>query len=271
MSLLDVERAYSLALARLKKAAEPEEVERELAHLREAAEVGYAPAQYAYADWLDIIKADTLGGIPFLVQAAQQGHADSRHELYRRYVGQKSVRAFVRERLTTEQIDALGLTEGNFFTRLFIPNETGNTPFGLLVGLLFIGGVSIFLVTCLAAWHEAWLGVAPTDTEAIEAALIMLSIYFGAFLFCLCGLVAMLLEWRKAGSGAYHPLAFIFMVLFIGYLTAVLLGWGWYEFSSAPRGEEQWWLPSLLCTLAGLLTGGFLLKTLAGFNRVSWR
>ncbi len=252
----DVEIACSLAVARLERASEPEEIEREFAILREAADAGYAPAQYAYAYWLDIIKADSLGGIPFLIQAARRGHADARHELCRRYTGQKRVRAFVRERLSSEEIARLGLTEGNWLTWFLTPNENGNTPFALLIGLLFIGGVFVYMLVLLAGWYELWQAAENTGVEAF----IMLSIYVGVFLFCLCGLVAMLLEWRKAGSAAYHPLAFIVLSLFISYLATVLLAWGWYGFCCASREVEYWWRPAVICTALGVLVAVYLLR-----------
>ncbi len=267
MDVYEAERVYALAAARLERATEPEVVEREFALLREAAESGYAPAQYAYASCLDFICADSLGGVPFLIQAAQRGHADARHELYRRYVGQEKVRAFVRDRLTTEQIAALGLKEPTFFTRWFTPNENGNTPIAMLGGLLFIGSVGIYLARILAAWYEAWQAVEPADIESQEAAIMLLSVYLGAFLFCICMLVGLFLEFREAGSGAYHPLACLFGFLFIVYLMGVLLAWGWYEFTTSPVAEAYWWLPGTICTALGLVVGGFLLKKVAEVSR----
>ncbi len=264
MHLSEAEMACTLAVARLKVAGDAEEIERQFAILREAADAGYAPAQYAYAYWLDMIRADSLGGIPCLIQAARQGHIDARDELCRRYVGQKKVRALVGECLGADEIAALGLTEGNWFTRLFIPNETGNRPVAMLLGLLVLGVMGAHLFSFIISWYESSLLVEELSVDALG----VLSVFVGAFLFVLCAIVGVFLEFREAGSGADHPLAFVVGFLFVGYLTFVLLAWGWYGFFHAPREGEYWWLPAVICTVLGLLAALLLRKTLAYFLRV---
>ncbi len=260
----EADMACSLAVARLKRAEDDETIERELAILREAADAGYRPAQYAYACWLDTIRADSLGGIPYLIQAARRGHAEARHELFRRYAGQKKVRALVQEQLSSEDIAALGLTEGNWLTRMLAPNEVGTPPIMMLIGLLFLGGVFVYMLAIFARWYELWLAGESFGVVAF----IMLSIHVTILLFCLGAVVGVLLEWHETGSSAEHPLSFIVGGLFGAWFSAMLLAWGWYGFSHWPGEWEYAWIATIICTLLGLVVARHLFRQMAVFWRI---
>ncbi len=257
MTLSEAETQYKLALARL-EGNHPETLDADLASMRQAAEAGYAPAQYSYAYALELFKGDILTGIPFLISAAQQGHTLAREDLQELYARHERVRSRASELLTGEQVAALGLKEGSFLKKLLARDEEQNSPIGRLVGIVFTGGMGLAVLSKLLPGLAAWLDGAALTSEQGG----MMTLLGGGFLFCLMALIAIILDWMQPGKAGYHPLVLGSLGLFFVYVALAFFLWGGYHLAYADRAAEDWWLTGTLLCFGGLLACLPLVKLL---------
>ncbi len=257
MTLSEAEAAYKLALFRLENGEHPETREADLATLEQAAAAGYAPAQYAYANALDLFKGDIPGGVPWLIAAARQGHADAHYRLRELYAHREEVRACASELLTSEEVQRLQLQEGNWLVRFFGREHGYNSRFGQLVGMLV--GLAI---ACPLAWYNLMDAAAGWEVPRLWRVLWkgMLVRQAGVW-FGLCFFVAAAVDWAKPGEAGEHPLVVGSFCLLLIHVALSLLAWGGYELSHCSQAEEYGWLAGgLACLAGGVMLALFLLQ-----------
>ncbi len=257
MTRSEAEMAYKLATAKLDGKPTPEEVDACLAELKAAAEAGYAPAQYACYELLDFHYGDMPGGLPYLIMAAEQGYTDALMDLRELYAGDEAVRRRVSELLTGEQVAAFGLKEGNFFSKFCTHRDGENSPLGRAIGFVFCLVMAGVVLSKLLPPLQAWLGGEALPLDEWK----MLSVLGGVCIFMLTFFAVLLLDWKAPSSAGDHPLTLAAFGLFLAYLTAVTLAWGWHDYSHSSRTEEQWWLSSALLGGVGLAAGVATLMT----------
>ncbi len=273
MTPLEAETAYTLALARLEEdialleedecpegSGYPGVPEDGLSAMLAVAEAGYAPAQYAYANALSLLKGDVLGGLPWLIDAARQGHADSRARLRELYVHRESVRERMGEWLGADELERMQLTRGNIIEWFFGREEGYNSHFGQLVGILFgaaiVCGLGWYNLIDLAAglegsrpWRALWEGM------LIRQA----GVYFG-----LCFVVSSAVDWVKPGEGGTHPLTTAIFNLLLFHVMASLLAWGGYELCHRSWSGYRWVPGALAFSAGGLMLLCALLQFFPG-------
>ncbi len=79
----------------------------DIAHLMQAAESGYAPAQNTYANVLNNVEGNLLAALPWYCKALQQGHADAWNTLRELDAAEALVREYLNKHLSVEQLLAL--------------------------------------------------------------------------------------------------------------------------------------------------------------------
>ncbi len=247
MTPLEAETAYEIALNRLEE-NNPATQEQDLAAMMQVAEAGYAPAQYAYAYALDLLTGDILSGLPWLLAAARQGHADAHHRLRELYSWREEVRARMGELVGAEELQRFQMKKPNVIVWFFGREEGRNSHFGqccaMLVGLAII---------CPLAWYNlldfvaGWEGSRPWRVLWEGMLIRQAGVFFG-----LCFLVAFAVDWVKPGSAGVHPLVVGTMLLLLVYVGVALLCWGVHELCHVtPGADDYWWLPGGLACLGG--------------------
>ncbi len=237
-----------------------------LQELRAAAEAGYAPAQYACADIMEMLRHSALERLPWLLRAAQQGHADARDDLHALYATDAVIRARVRDQLTTEQVEALGLNQKySAPARESVMMEPIHPLFGV-VAFLGVGAMAFAIARPLMKPFTELLGGAEWSLEAWA----MLLLHLGGFFFILTFLIALPLEMRQRGSAEWNPLVggsflFSFFCVSVGFLWL-----GVQDIVLAHRAETQGvelWLPGAILGSIGMFFGLLLVKLLRNLAR----
>ncbi len=206
-----------------------------LQELRAAAEAGYAPAQYAYADLLDVLGQSSLDRLPWLLRAAQQGHEDARDDLHALYATDAVLRARVRNQLTTEQVEALGLNQ-----KYSAParEATMMEPIHPVLGTLAFLGCGAMAVAIV--WHMvnplAEL-LSREDWTLEEWAMLLLYLY--GFFFILTFLIALPLEMWRRGSAEWNPFVGGSFALSFACVSLGFLSLGAQDLVLAYRAETQ--------------------------------